>query len=386
MLSRRAILVSGGAAALILGTGSCSFLNARRMTAAREPWRQAAEGFGDARLDMLAYAILAPSPHNRQPWQIRLDGEDGLTVFCDPGRRLPETDPPDRQITIGFGAFLELLRQAAAEKGYRAEIAAFPGGEPYPRLDGRPIASVRLVPDITTPRDPLFAEILTRRTVHEPYDLTRPLGEAVTADLTRLSALPAGKNTSLFFTSAPEEVSWFRDVCGRGWEAEIGNPGTLIEGAELTRIGAAEIRRTPDGIPLSGPVMETLKLAGLLTSEQLNTPGSFAYEQSLTYYKDQIDASPAFAWMTTPGNTRADQLSAGARWVRLQQAAAQLGIATQPLSQVLEEFPAMSACYEEVHDRLDVPLPARVQGIFRLGHAPYPKAAPRWPLPTLLLT
>ena len=46
-------------------------------------------------------------------------------LFCDLDRRLPVTDPQDRQITIGLGAFLELMRMAAAQDGLRADIALF---------------------------------------------------------------------------------------------------------------------------------------------------------------------------------------------------------------------------------------------------------------------
>lgn len=105
-----------------------------------------------------------------QPWRIRLDGDDALTVYADLSRMLPETDPPNRQITMGFGCFLELLKQAAAEKGMRAEVTPFPQGEPQPLLDERPIASVRFVPDADVQRDPLFAAALSRRTNRAPFE------------------------------------------------------------------------------------------------------------------------------------------------------------------------------------------------------------------------
>ena len=68
MPSRRAFLITGAASVAIVGGG---LFGARIFLAdsseAREPWAAAAEGFGDTRLDILAYAILAPNPHNRQP-------------------------------------------------------------------------------------------------------------------------------------------------------------------------------------------------------------------------------------------------------------------------------------------------------------------------------
>ena len=49
-----------------------------------------------------------------------------------PIRLLPQTDPLSRQITIGHGAFLELLSIAASVDGYRTEVAPYPASfAPY---------------------------------------------------------------------------------------------------------------------------------------------------------------------------------------------------------------------------------------------------------------
>ena len=104
MVSRRALLMTGGAAVLILGAaGSCTYQSAQRLDAVREPWREAEEGFGDVRLNALAYAILAPSPHNRQPWLIELIGEDRLTgrsrSAWAPSWNCCDKRPPSRDIS-----------------------------------------------------------------------------------------------------------------------------------------------------------------------------------------------------------------------------------------------------------------------------------------------
>ena len=71
------------------------------------PWTEPGDP-ADLRRWMLAHALLAPNPHNRQPWlaDLRRDGE--ITLVCDGERLLPETDPFGRQIVIGCGAFIEL--------------------------------------------------------------------------------------------------------------------------------------------------------------------------------------------------------------------------------------------------------------------------------------
>ena len=296
MLSRRALLVTGGASILVLGAGYAGLAAKSNIAPAREPWKQAGKGFGDVRLNAAAYAILAPSPHNLQPWMIRLDGEEGLTLYCDLDRRLQETDPPDRQTVIGLGAFLELLRQAAAEQGYRAEIQPFPEGEPGERLDARPIARVHFTPDETAPRDPLFGMALQRRTARLKFAPDRPVpAETLTAMTDSAFALPTLAGLSSGSASDPETVSWLKDICKRAWEIELRKPETCRESAYLTRIGAKQINATPDGIFLKGPMMEALHMAGILTSEKMDEVGSTAWNSTKTFYDGLIDSAPTFA-------------------------------------------------------------------------------------------
>ena len=94
---------------------------------------------------------------------------------------------------------------------------------------------------------------------------------------------------------------------------------------------------------------------------------------------------PASCWLTTPGNARAEQLLAGAGWVRLQQAAAGMGLAMQPFSQALQEYPEMAEPFREIHAFAGVEAPARVQGLFRFGYGKKEPPAPRWPLETRLV-
>ena len=103
---RRTILLAvGGAALALVGAGGV-FVATRRPSAALKPWDDLQTTTLDMRLNAFRHAILAPNPHNRQPWQIQLVGTDQAVITCDLDKRLPETDPFDRQITIGFGAFL----------------------------------------------------------------------------------------------------------------------------------------------------------------------------------------------------------------------------------------------------------------------------------------
>lgn len=386
MLTRRALLISGTASATVIVGGAAGLTLLSKPRRASLPWKAAQESSGDVRLDALAYAILAPNPHNMQPWLIRLDGEDSVTLFCDLDRLLPETDPPNRQITIGFGCFLELLRMAAAERGIRADIVPFPEGEPEPVLDHRPIARIRMIADSATVPDPLFLHVLARRTNREAFDAATFLHQPrLDALLARFAAALQIEGVTLGSTADPAMVMGLRDLCHRGWAIEGSLPETLGESARLMRIGARAIDTKPDGIALSGPLVELLARTGMMTNAGMAIPGSASAKMGDDFYFGLTDTAQGFAWLATTGNRRTDQLVAGAAWLRLHLAATAEGIAIQPLSQVLQEFPAMTALLAEAHATLDVAAPARLQGLFRLGEAPTPAESPRWPLEAKLI-
>lgn len=249
--NRRTFLKAAGGAGLMLVGAGALFTTTRRPSGALDAWDAAKASSSDARLDVFRHAILAPNPHNRQPWQIQLVGRDQAVIICDLDRRLPETDPFDRQITIGFGCFLELARMAAAERGLRMDTTLFPQGEPVPRLTSAPIAHLRFVPDPGVAKDPLFGAILIRRSSKVPFASQRAVDARTFDALTRA----VGDGTAAFASSDPALVADLRALTWRAWMIEATTRRTWQESVDLMRIGRSEIEANPDGIALGGAVL-----------------------------------------------------------------------------------------------------------------------------------
>ena len=182
MQRRLFIRLAGGgvvAAATATTLAGCSSAMPPEAIAA---WQAPGEGQSDARRWILSHAILAPHSHNLQSWLVDLSVPDEITLFIDQKRLLPETDPFSRQMMMSQGTFLELLDLAAKQKGLRAEIALFPQGVFSPtKVDARPTARIRLVADASVKPDPLFAQILRRRTNREAYEAREPEAAALQA-------------------------------------------------------------------------------------------------------------------------------------------------------------------------------------------------------------
>lgn len=380
-LSRRTVVLGGGALAVVAGVGIAAgaFALTRTPSRALEPWESAeAARYADPRMRALAYAILAPNPHNRQPWLIELRGESELVVRFDLERRLPETDPFDRQLTIGLGCFLELLRLAAAADGFKAMVQPFPEGEPNPLLDARPIAVVAFTKASAASDEPLFRQVLKRHTNRAPFELDRPVSADALAALRNAAIAPE----LVGVTSDAAMVEPLRTLTWKSFEVEIRTKRTFLESTRLLRIGKSEINRNPDGIAVRGFFPELMAALGFISAEDLENPDEAGIAQTLDRFRPAMMSGMAYVWQMSAGNSRLEQLAAGRDWLRVHLAATELGLGLQPVSQALQEFDEMRENFAEAHRLLGAPAGGRVQMLGRLGYGPEAGPSPRWPLET----
>ena len=370
MTTRRSViklLAGGGAASLVSGCAPKSDIDPIAA------WRNPGAGERDQRRWALAHAILAPNPHNRQPWLVDLPGTDEIVFYADTTRMLPATDPPNRQITVGCGACLELLNLAACKRGLRADMAIWPEGEPQPLLDQRPIARIRLVPDATIKPDPLFRQILKRQTNRVAFDLEVPPSAADLATLMAVAAAPLNSGSVI----APADLARTIDIGQRGFAREMTTPAAALESAKLTRIGPNEIARDRDGISLRGPFLEGMAAVGLLSRAAMADPKSFATKSAIDMFGKTLEATPAFVWIKGPDNSRATQIACGRAYARMNLTATALGLSMQPWSMTLQEFPEMAALYKETQTALGATPDAPLQMLARIGRAKPGPVSPR---------
>ena len=144
---------------------------------------------------MLETAIHSPSPHNVQPWRVRIKNDREADLFIDSARTLPKEDPTGSFIILTMGIFIEALTLLATRAGYRLEHEFFHEPEWYaPAILAAkeqvylPFARLRLIEDNTQPEashDP--AIFLKRRTSRLPLT-SKPVAREVTDRLTKLAA------------------------------------------------------------------------------------------------------------------------------------------------------------------------------------------------------
>jgi hypothetical protein len=336
---------------------------------------------------MLAHALLAPNPHNRQPWIADLKRDGEITLICDGDRLLPETDPFGRQILVGCGAFIELAVLAAAERGCSVAVDTFPAGEPaltqLPK--GAVVAKLTVKQDASIKPDSLFAFILKRHTNKAAYDMQRPVSDANWKLLTSSSTIPnAGLKTGFVKDSATLQKMVV--LTRESYEIELTTANTHLESMRLLRIGPDEISKHRDGISVNGLIPRMLTAAGMFDRMAVPKKGDSNYGRMMERWQP-FETGSGYLWIASTGNTRKLQIAAGRAYVRTHLTATSLGIDMHPLSQALQEFKEVRKPYEDMHRLLGFdPSSTTLQMLARVGYGVKPaEASPRRDVQTMVV-
>ncbi|MEP7296099.1 MAG: twin-arginine translocation pathway signal protein [Burkholderiales bacterium] len=367
------LTAAGGIGVAATATGCSQQMPADAIAAWKGPGAEP-----DPRRWILGYAILAPHSHNLQSWLVDLRTPGEIVLRCDLTRLLPETDPFSRQIMMSHGTFLEVLDIAAREHGLRADISLFPEGPFGPStLDQRPIARIRLEDDPTVRKDPLFAQILNRRTNRSAYDVSRPVPAEAWQAMAQ-SAQPNRLRFGFVGPDQPDALQRHRAIAAEAWRIELTTPRTIMESYKVLRVGATEIAQHRDGLVVLDGMPVLMSKIGLFDRSKAPAPDSYVTTSQIKDFGAKLASTPGFLWMVTDGNDRVTQVNAGRAYARVQLAATAFGVSLQPLQQALQEYPEQAAPYSEIRKLLGAPRPAEtVQMWARAGFAPPIGPAPR---------
>jgi len=241
----------------------------------------------------------------------------------------------------------------------------------------QPVCRVAFVADAGAARDPLFAQVLKRRTNRNVFDAT-----AVTAaEAGAIGAALEGLPVRFGWTGDGRDIAKLAQIAKRAWDIEVKKDATYKESVDVFRITGDEIAKHRDGLSMHGPFFWWANKLGFFTQQNAMEP--FGREQALTFIDPQL-AVRAFAWIVTATNDRRAQLASGAAYVRANLQATALGIAMHPLSQALQEFPEMLPVLAEHKRALGLPESDTVQMFVRIGRAAPPGPAPRRPLDAIM--
>lgn len=296
-------------------------------------------------------ATRAPSVHNSQPWRWRL-GDSSVHLYADLQRWLPVTDADGRDMLISLGAVLHHLRVALAASGLRAIVHRFPNPD-----EPNHVAALELRPRVPTEADLGLAKaIVARRSDRRCYSDWE---------------VPSILVTELV-NQAAEQGATLRPMTAGGARARLEHAFVTAAAAHAARpayqtetlLWTGRIA-SDDGVPaanllrrVEGHGMNRSFPAGTIEQRDTNVPdGGF------------------LAVLGTASDDRLSQLRAGEALSAVVLYATQAGLATCPLSEILEVEASRTAVRDDVLEGTLSP-----QLLLRVG---WPPPAPLPPTPRL---
>lgn len=360
----RVVGVGGAGALLLPSLVGCNEPGSRVLQAWEKP---------DATLDihrqLLSYAILAPNAHNKQPWKVRLR-DDGLDLYVDAERLLPQTDPDKRQILISQGTFIETLVIAASRYGLHASVALLPDGEdPLDAVGSRPVARITWFQEKGKDTDVLFDQILARHTNRRVYE-GPPLTKAESDDLQQAVTDPGFAVRLLRETDGIRSLS---EIMTDAMRLETEDPAMHGETVSMIRFDERELEQHRDGLGLANLGLTGFQgfMAGFFVKRSTAMDAPFR-EKTVAVTREAAFSARAIGVLCSPGHDVVNEINSGRHFARLFLTATRLGLSLQPMSQALEIPSSRERLMEFLNLRDRTP-----QMIFRLGRSSPTPHAPR---------
>ncbi len=280
---------------------------------------------------ILAYAALAPSGHNTQPWTVRIAEQWRWIVAVDPARRLPAVDPANRELVISIGAFIETLAIAGAALGLATEIERVAS-----ERDAPDFVSLRLVP--ASPGQQADLErIRLRRTLRKGYRDASLRPE----DLDAL--LDAYGGAATWFPAGSREAAWLAKAEVEAFRKQTWRNDAQAELSSWFRFSDAEVARHGDG--LTPAMIEAGAIAGFYLRHFMDRgtvmKRSFR-ESGIDEVARQVKQGAGWLVATALDEEVSSLLEIGRRFARMALRLRERNLAAHPMSQVLEEEPSRS--------------------------------------------
>lgn len=290
----------------------------------------------DALTRLAAYATLAPSPHNTQPWRFRVVGRT-LRIGPDPSRALAVADPRRRALAISLGCSAASVLVAAAAAGLGMTLQITPDGQV--RLE---LADTQA--DRTLAR--LFPALTSRVTDKRGYP----------PEMVEPPHLDWPEGIGVHYVADPrarEQIA----ALHRQAVGDLARTGSFAgELAGWLRADPADPRRDGMTLPLPPDAADSLIAALRTSGEPLRQMGERDAQA--------LAAGPLIGLLTSAEETEAAWVRAGLAWQHLALVAHLSGLAVAPLTAVVEN-PATrrAACAY-------APAGQHLQMLFRMGKSP----------------
>jgi nitroreductase len=336
---------------------------------ARDPWRE-----------ILEVARRAPSPHNVQPWRVKLVSREDAELFIDGQRTLPKEDLTGSFLLSAMGMFLEAVDLLAAALGLRLEFALHESpawfaaracGEHTP--EPIPFAHMRLVASPGRQIEYTAETFLKRRTCRISLH-PAPVPEEASAALAALAVRHGQRYRQV---SGPEQIE---RILERNIDAVFHDLNATDYHDEITswfRFTDAAARAHRDGLDwrCMNVARAEFWLSARLPWLLLFGPARTLLERR---YRRQLGTVPAIGLLSGKFFIAENAIESGRFLMRFWLETARLGLYLHPYGNLVTNPEAAAWLRREV--KLD-----DIWLVFKIGYADEPPESYRRPLEAILI-
>jgi nitroreductase len=266
---------------------------------------------------LLRFALLAPSSHNSQPWQFRIESKKAFSINRDDSRALHYSDQKNRQLYISLGCAIQAVRIACDHYGLLVKISYTDTGAKMDIAD--------LEKDDTKADSHVFEALHSRSVNRQPYESTVfPPSELVTNIQTMFPSL------SIVLVSDQKQKEKIANIVLEGIDLAMSNPQFRKELAQyLIPTSSTQSVGMPGntlGIPffMSYIAPMLMKLININKAEE-------GKNKTLLYAH-----TPAFIIITSHVDNKVAWMEAGRAYMQFALSAHVAGFTTHPMAAPIE--------------------------------------------------
>ncbi len=287
---------------------------------------------------LVAYASLAPSGGNCQPWRFEYN-QRTLRCIHDVARSASYLDWQHRASYLAFGAAIENLELAAAEMGMSLEVLLFPRSN-----DPTIVCDVVFHPDRPVKRDTELFEHIAQRVTNRRLGLRTTMSKV---DSEQLSAEATVRGRRLQLLLEPDDLDRMGELLGTGDRLRFASPLMHREMMAEIRWNDEQARSLRDGLDVATLEMTPTEIAcmrlashGSVMELITKVGGGAAFEKPS---KKAVASACAIGLVTASDSTPQAYFVAGRAMQRVWLKATGLGYAFQPMTAITYLFARLLA-------------------------------------------
>ena len=333
-------------------------------------------------LEIGRHAQRAPSPHNTQPFRLKIVGDHEAEVIFLPRRGLYVADPLGRFTWLTAGVFIEICSIAAHSLGFELHVA-YDYSPMYPNGDvetPQTIARLRLAPE-SRPLVDLDAKLIfQRQTSRLAYDGTMCPPEVI-AEL----KAEANKHNHEFETRIDAEaIRWVVELNKQALFHDLDDDGQRTELIKWLRFDNREEDLLNDGLSARCLTFNGTLLRSFFMNHRFWTmPGIRNVVGAI--YGSSMKGIGTIGWLRGRYVTNQDWVAAGKVMIRLWLILTRHSYYWHPYGSVITSEKARLNMIKYLNLRDEAGGENMVWLLLRLGRSPQPPLSKRLPLEEIML-